>query len=244
MKNALLDAMPQLQWAGINTYGCRAVITVRERTEKQEDDTPYGVSCMVAAQDGIILSATATEGNLLCQPGQVVYKGQVLISGYTDCGICIRAAKASGEIFAQTIRNLEVRVPTDYAQKPGNGPETKKYSLLIGKKRINFFKDSGISTPTCDKMYQEYVLTLPGGLSLPVVLSVAHFGGSTEQEDTELVSAAAEAFTNTYLFNQMISGQILRSSTAESWEDGVYILRSHCICAEMIAREHSEEITQ
>ena len=30
MKNALLAALPELQWAGINTFGCRAVISVRE----------------------------------------------------------------------------------------------------------------------------------------------------------------------------------------------------------------------
>ena len=31
MKNALLSAIPELQWAGVNTYGSVAVITVRER---------------------------------------------------------------------------------------------------------------------------------------------------------------------------------------------------------------------
>ena len=42
MKNALLEAIPQLSWAGINTNGCTAVITVRERAEtvqqKQEQE--------------------------------------------------------------------------------------------------------------------------------------------------------------------------------------------------------------
>ena len=31
VKNALLEAMPELSWAGVNTYGCRAVISVRQR---------------------------------------------------------------------------------------------------------------------------------------------------------------------------------------------------------------------
>ena len=30
-KNALLSGIPELQWAGVNTYGCVAVISVRER---------------------------------------------------------------------------------------------------------------------------------------------------------------------------------------------------------------------
>ena len=31
VKNTLLDKLPQLQWAGVETIGCVAVITVRER---------------------------------------------------------------------------------------------------------------------------------------------------------------------------------------------------------------------
>ena len=34
MKNNLLEAVPELQWAGVNTQGCVAVITVRERAEQ------------------------------------------------------------------------------------------------------------------------------------------------------------------------------------------------------------------
>lgn len=32
VKNALLETMPELQWAGVNTKGCVAVLSVRERT--------------------------------------------------------------------------------------------------------------------------------------------------------------------------------------------------------------------
>ena len=32
VKNSLLQRIPQLQWAGINTDGCVAVISVREKT--------------------------------------------------------------------------------------------------------------------------------------------------------------------------------------------------------------------
>ena len=54
MKNALLQAVPELKWAGINTYGCRAVISVRERTAPEEESKKGGVSSIVAARDGIV----------------------------------------------------------------------------------------------------------------------------------------------------------------------------------------------
>lgn len=47
MKNALLSAIPELQWAGVNTYGCRAVISVRERTlpERKPEPENRGQHC-------------------------------------------------------------------------------------------------------------------------------------------------------------------------------------------------------
>ena len=65
MKNALLAALPQLQWAGINTKGCVAVISVREKTVSIEMKTfettlrclrrrRYALSPMQIPQEGLI----------------------------------------------------------------------------------------------------------------------------------------------------------------------------------------------
>ena len=49
-KNALLEALPELQWAGVNTRGCVAVISVRERPEEAQVDRQGTVSAVTAAQ--------------------------------------------------------------------------------------------------------------------------------------------------------------------------------------------------
>ena len=75
MKNALLCAIPELQWAGINTFGCRAVISVDERVPPETEAAEKGtVGSIVAARDGIIESVTALQGTAMCQPGQAVRK--------------------------------------------------------------------------------------------------------------------------------------------------------------------------
>ena len=142
VKNQLLGLISQLQWAGVNTRGCVAVITVKERTDAEPVEQPKGVASIVAARDGIIQTCTATKGNLLCTVGQAVKAGQVLVSGYTDCGISIQATRAEGEITAQTSHELYAVAPAVYTQKGDILSSVKKYSLIIGKKRINFFKDS------------------------------------------------------------------------------------------------------
>lgn len=247
VKNQLLETLPQLQWVGVNTYGCTAVISVRERAEESKVESQTGVTSMVASTDGIITSCTATKGNLVCKIGQAVKAGQTLISGYTDCGISIRAERSEGEVYAQTLQNLRVIIPTDWDQKGETTLEKKKYSVIIGKKRINFYQDSGILDTTCDKMYTEHVLTLPGGFPLPLVLLVEkQVYRNVQQTNAPVqdVSGIAKETAENYLRRQMISGTILSSQFTEEFDDGVYVLLGQYRCLEMIGRMRSEEIIE
>ena len=135
IKNALLEAIPELEWVGVNTQGCTAMISVRERTAPAPvPEAKHQVGNIVAAMDGYILSVTVTQGTGQVQPGQAVKKGEILISGYTDCGICIQAAQAEGEILAQTRRQLEAVTPAQYLRKGKITGTKRALSLLLGKK--------------------------------------------------------------------------------------------------------------
>ena len=245
MKNSLLSALPQLQWAGVNTYGCRAVITVRERAEEEacrEDQTP---SSIVALRDGIVISCTTTRGTQLCAVGRAVREGQVLISGYEDHGLTIHMTRAEGEILAQTSRQLSVITPETSLRRGHIGEMEVRYSLCIGKKRINFYKGSGICEGRCVKMYSEYVLTLPGGFSLPVKL-VRETVSDTDVEAAAVDEAAASAllsdFTSAYLKQQMVAGQILERREKISRKPGILQLEGEYACTEMIGRRRQEQI--
>ena len=245
VKNSLLEALPELQWAGVNTYGCTAVITVTERTQKDESSVSRGVSSIVAERDGIIHSCTVTNGNPLCIEGQAVRAGETLVSGYTDCGIKIQATRAKGEIYAQTMRQLTVKTPLDFSQKGEIYQVSQKYSLILGKKRINLFKDSGISPTGCDKMYLQYYCVLPGGFQLPIAVSVERWyyrNTDTVTVGSEVSHDRAENFALDYLAGQMLSGRILGKLESIEISDAVCTLTGRYICLEMIGRERSEEI--
>lgn len=242
IKNALLESMPQLQWAGVNTYGCRAVITVRERNQEAEKSEKSTVSSIVALRDAVIRDMTVLKGNGLCKPGQAVKAGEVLISAYTDCGICIQATDAQGEIFGETLRRLKAILPTKYTQRTQILTSSKKYSLIIGKKRINFFKGSGISGTTCAKIYEERYLTLPGGFVLPIALCCEQW------YDYESVTTTAEnqeqilsEFASGYLPEQMIAGKISNANQLFFYEDSHATLEGLYSCYEMIGVTRTEE---
>ena len=117
MKNALLLALPELKWAGINTSGCTAVINVLEREREERVVNSDGVSGIAAVRDGIICDMTVTKGTALCQVGQAVHAGQLLISGYSDRGLVTRAEPAQGEVRAMTNRDLQAVAPSATVQR-------------------------------------------------------------------------------------------------------------------------------
>lgn len=244
-KNALLHAIPELQWTGVNTSGCVATVTVRERAPEQEKQQTAGVSGIAAARDGIITGITVTRGNALCTVGQAVRAGELLVSGYKDCGTTIQATRAEAEIYAQTRRQITAVTPTDWLQEGQITASGQKISILIGKKRINLYKGSGISGGTCDKIYSEYYLTLPGGFRLPVAIVVEQwytFETIPLECPEEDARTLLEEFSARYLSEQMIAGQILFKWENVSGEDGLTRLQGYYACEEMIAQVRNEEI--
>lgn len=244
VKNALLEAIPELEWVGVNTQGCTAVISVRERTAPAPaPEAKHQVGNIVAAMDGYILSATVTQGTGLVQPGQAVKKGEILISGYTDCGICIQAAQAEGEILAQTRRQIEAVTPAQYLRKGKITGTKRALSLLLGKKRIFFWKDSGILEGSCDRIQEDYPLTLPGRFRLPVSLRVETYE-IRESTSAKLTgpeaSALLEAFAARYLPRQMIAGRIQQTQQTIQRNGDIYRLRGGYLCQEMLGREKRE----
>ncbi len=245
LKNALLTAMPVLSWAGINTSGCTAVITVRERATAERDEGSGGVSGLYALRDGVILSATVTAGTSLCKPGQAVKAGQLLVSGYSDRGYVICAQAAQGEIYAFTTRERTTIAMQTASEKQSYTSGETKFSLLLGNFRVNLYFGSRNLDTTCDRIYAEYPLTLPGGFVLPVTLvreEYLYYTDSatsvSEQREEEILTA----FAAQYLTEQMIAGEILcAQEQLESGEGSATLVGSYA-CRELISRSQQEEI--
>ncbi len=244
VKNALLAAIPQLRWVGVNTKGCVAVISVRERDPQTSQSVTSGTGSIIALRDGILSDITVLRGNSLCRIGQAVKQGQVLISAYTDCGICVKAERAEGEVVALTNRTIEAITPV-FSDYRGEVTRTETlYSLRIGKKIINFFKDSGISDTTCVKMYKEIFLTLPGGFRLPVSLitqnRVHYTNTDAERQNTDCYQWLSDR-TAKYLQNQMLAGEILNNHDQITLLEDVCVLSGMYFCRENIGQFRNEE---
>lgn len=239
LKNRLLANMPELQWVGVNTYGCLAVITVHERAQVKPEPN-FAAGDVIADRDGVIQSCTVTRGSAMCQTGQAVQQGEVLISGTTDCGLIATVTQAAGEVFASTQRSITVISPKSAFQRRQITKPVHRYSLLLQKKRINLYLGSGILDAGCVKMYKECYVTLPGGLRLPFGIRKETITPATLQQVPLTFSSEAsrlELAAKQYLQNHMICGTIVRASTQAMDIGDVYCLTGRYACTEMIGRE-------
>jgi hypothetical protein len=85
-------------------------ISENER-EKDQNIQKNTVSHIVAANDGLVDEITVTDGVQMCKVGQIVRKGQILISGYEDCGLFVRASNAQGTVYAKTSKQIDAVAP-------------------------------------------------------------------------------------------------------------------------------------
>ena len=239
IKNELLGAITSLEWVGVNTSGSVATIQVRERKPEPEPDQER-ICDLIAGCDGLVESVTVTRGSGKVAPGQAVRKGEILISGLLDLGICMKTVSAEGEVFARTLREMNAILPGNRVHREEKQNSVIKYSLLLGKKRINFYSDSGILMPTCGKMIMTYQIHLPGGFSLPVSLVKECYtlydtspGAVEPQEAEQLLSDALDREVK----GAMVAGSVLDRQTRVQISGDAWLLTGSYECREMIARQ-------
>lgn len=245
IKNALLERVPQLQWVGVNTKGCVATISVREKTEIETESLVSKEVCsIVAIRDGIIQQCTVYQGNALCTVGQAVKAGQILVSAYTGSDKITKATRADAEIYAVTNRNLNICSIKPTAQRGKLLKIKSNYALRIGKNTIKLYKDSGNLGAICAKIYSEKSLKLPGGFYLPVAIvketdyvydDAELFAGNTEDGNW------IEDWGNHYLQSVMIAGKRLSSQTTLDSTEDCYTLYGAYTCLEMIGQIKYEQ---
>lgn len=244
IKNQLLELIPELQWVGINTVGCRAVIFVEEKELPSESKVEKGIPHIVASRDCVIENFTVLKGNVLCTVGQAVTEGELLVSGYHDLGIATKVTGADGEVYGRTLRDLSVKTLPSCFKKEVKGETKTVIRLIIGKNIINLTKDSGILDTTCGKIYSEEYVKLPGGFQLPLGMikeTVQYF-------DTEKLIRTSTGnyqwlvkYAQDYLRKQMVSGSIL-SAYSEFISNDCVFLKGQYQCYELVSRIKYEGI--
>lgn len=176
-QEALVE-LKDLSWMAINLHGTRVEVIVREAIKEPERIDETGWFDIVAQADGIVTHIEPEQGDALVGDGDVVARGDVLISGtvtlepplYSDLPTRYYQTHARGRVWARTWRTLTAAIPAETETKEYTGAEKSVWSVNIFGRRMKIFGNTGISWPMYDKMTTVRPAVLPGGRELPFSL--------------------------------------------------------------------------
>ena len=162
IRTRALCTLPELSFLAVNVRGCRAEVTARAAVPPPEIWTAAEPGDVTARRSGVIASMAVLSGREQVSRGDAVVPGQVLIAGTAA------EPHARGEIRAYTFYELTAAAPLLQTVKTPTGPARRRFALIVGEQRINFYPGSGILPPECDKMTKEIPLGFGNAFSLPV----------------------------------------------------------------------------
>lgn len=236
IKLEMLRQLPELSWMAVNRRGGKLTVLYLLSSADSTQKKPLAAN-LVAVRDAVITDYTILEGMRLFSSGEAVRKGQLLVSGFEDYGLCLRGVAAEGEIYGETWHSGSLILPENRMKKTYTGRQWRQYVLILGRKRINLCGNSGISTTSCDKIIDEHVLRLPN-LELPLRLQEICYREyilSPEAEDTEETRTRLEFAWEMITQKQMVAGTIVSTDAVFLRQEGYYVLHARSRCCEMIA---------
>ncbi len=241
LQNDFLLTTDEIAWIAVNMEGTVAKVEVRE-TENNLGKTEKGsrAANVVAAEDGQILEVRRIGGRAVVQRGDIVRKGDLLISGIlTIREEGLRYEYGGGEVFAQVNRVISVEIPCERIVKVLTGREIREKSIRFFDKEIKLFGNSGIVYTNYDTIEMNRQLFLPGGVFLPLWIETRIVRETGEERIAVSESQAmAEAMTRYRSEMDLLlsEGEVLSLETEKGFSDGVYRIVTKAVCRVDIAR--------
>ncbi len=220
-------AQHDIAWLSVYMNGTVAEVQVRELWPDDRQIPAEGMCANVLADaDGIVEEVNVREGQACVRAGDLVRKGQVLISGIIEQKDgTVRYEYASGEVICRTAQPIHTEIRTKQDVKVYTGRQTAKKSIKFFKKTINLFVNSGTLYTNYDKIYTIEQLCPLGLCELPVWQETTTYREyETVTQDIPPADAADEAMAELAekIRTAVQNAELVSKSIDAGFADGVY----------------------
>lgn len=247
ISNEILQKITELSWITVNVSGSHANVLVRERIQAPEivdEDIP---TMIYAQKSGIIYKMSVYEGVRVCQVGDTVLAGDIIISGIADSlSSGTRLVHAMADVYARTWYEMSVQMPLSMSEKNYTGRTRTKTAIIFAGKRINIYFNSGILWSDYDKITVENNIVLPTGNVLPITIvreTYSEYERTASAMDEEAAEELLKERLLTQLEKSLSQGEITGTLFSTSVQDGVITVTLKAECIELISgmRELTDE---
>lgn len=145
IKNQMLLEYPEWSWMSLSIEGTTLQVRLTEGTKPPSIYEEGDPRDWVADRDGIIYSIVTTRGTPMVRAGDVVRKGDVLISGtleipMEDGTTQYQFTEAAGEVYALCTQEITLEQEAAYIEKAYTGEMVHELLLQWGDTQISLYK--------------------------------------------------------------------------------------------------------
>lgn len=244
LRSEVLVRLPQLAWVTVNIHGSRAEVIVRERIPKPAMFDPDEAVDLVAERTGFVTEVRALNGTALVKPGNAVLPGETLIAGGADSVFSgSREVHALGSVTAETYYELYAAAPAQAQVRTQTEKGKTRWAVLVGKNRVNFYRNSSICPDACDKINTIWECRIRGLFTLPLALvreRYTPYACTQQDRDKNTLRREMEALLHARLLTAVDGGEIEQETYTCSEADGRLVVCLRARCSENIAKEQKK----
>ena len=236
--NKFLMNSNDISWISINIRGSIATVHIKER-QKENTESKATYSNVVASRDAQIATIQLYNGKKVISIGDVVKKGELLISGVVDStALGVRYTNARGVVKGYVNKPIFIKIPLKSVKKEYTGKEFDEKSIKLFSKTINFSLKYRNYIGLCDKIETSQRLLLFGKIELPIEITTTRY---LEYEAKDRIYSYREAVDAAFscLKSEMSvmleNSELISKSITTSYDDDYFYINCNLYCLEDIA---------
>ena len=238
--NRLLLNSSTLAWVSVNKNGNVASVMVKEKEDANNNQNSVYTN-VVAKYDGYIDSIILKNGKKAVKIGDVVKKGDILISGVLDSQAeGVKYEHASGEVKAYVNKEINIKIPLKSSKKIYTGNTLKCYKYKIYNFPLKFSSKYSNLSGFYDTIEKSEMMTILGVANIPIeVVTTVYYEYKIEDITHTLQEASDLAYAEltSQLENALLNAELISKSLSTSYDDDYFYLNCKIYCLEDIAEE-------
>lgn len=237
LEAAILRSSDKISWVNINRRGTVAYVSVREKNSFSNNKDIALYSNVVAECDAVIEEVKVKKGYAVVKPGDVVRKGDLLISGIIPGELGGGFCRAEGEVIGHLEKRVSVQIEKETEQKVYLSEKRIGSSYKILGFSINIFKNSRNLPKSCDIIEYKREILLFGKFKLPLLrterVAAVYEVRCKSYSTDELIMRASEALESK-IRAELSDAELLKIRTLGEFTDSGYIMYSDALISKNI----------
>ncbi len=193
IQDRMMKEIPELSWIWVEIKGTRAIVSVKEREPVPQIFDSSVAYNLVAKCDGVIESTEITNGNQVAGIGDVVKKGDLLVSGVYDTKYSgVKLLNSEGTVTAITWHSKKQTFPMERKTLDKTGIIKNKIILNVAGYNLQIFPPWKIKLETYEEEANQWQLKLWGDIYLPLAIKKSQL---SETKERTIKMSEGEAFS-------------------------------------------------